>query len=70
MPDLTLSSGAVLKEDPNFSPTSKIIKERSSDPPNPPANSVILYAKDNGAGKTQLMVRFSTGAPIQLAIEA
>lgn len=34
------------------------------------ANTARIYAKDNGAGKTQLMVQFATGSEIQLAIEA
>ena len=34
------------------------------------ANTARIYAKDNGAGKTQLMVQFATGGEIQLAIEA
>lgn len=34
------------------------------------ANTARLYAVDNGAGKTQLMVQFATGTPIQIAIEA
>jgi hypothetical protein len=33
-------------------------------------NTARLYAQDNGAGKTQLMVKFNTGAAIQLAIQA
>lgn len=33
------------------------------------ANSVRLFAQDNGAGKTQLMARFATGAAQQVAIE-
>lgn len=33
------------------------------------ANRAHIYAQDNGAGKTQLMVRFGTGSPVQLAIE-
>jgi hypothetical protein len=39
------------------------------DPPAPVANKAVLYLKDNGSGKTRLMVRFSTGSPIQLAIQ-
>lgn len=35
----------------------------------PAANKCVIYAEDNGAGKTRLMVRFATGAAIQLAIE-
>jgi hypothetical protein len=38
-------------------------------PAAPAANTARLYAVDNGAGKTQLMVRFPTGAVQQLAIE-
>jgi len=34
------------------------------------ANKVILYAEDNGSGKTRLMVKFGTGAAQQIAIEA
>jgi hypothetical protein len=33
-----------------------------SDPTAPAANGAILYSRDNGAGKTQLCVRFNTGA--------
>lgn len=38
-------------------------------PAAPAANTVIIYAQDNGAGKTQLMARFATGAAQQVAIE-
>lgn len=38
-------------------------------PDAPAANSVVIYAVDNGAGKTQLMARFPTGSAQQLAIE-
>lgn len=31
-------------------------------PANPPADKAVLFVQDNGAGKTQLCVRFSTGA--------
>jgi hypothetical protein len=34
------------------------------------ANAVILYAVDNGAGKTQLMALFPSGAAQQVLIEA
>ena len=33
------------------------------------ANSARLFLQDNGAGKTQLMVIFATGAAQQIAIE-
>ncbi len=39
-------------------------------PSNPAANKAILFCKDNGSGKTQLMVIFATGSAIQIAIEA
>lgn len=38
-------------------------------PGNAPANGYRLFAQDNGAGKTQLMVIFGSGAAVQLAIE-
>jgi hypothetical protein len=42
--------------------------EQASDP-SPIANTALVYAKDNGSGKTKLMVQFPTGSPIQLSIE-
>jgi hypothetical protein len=41
-----------------------------ADPGVAATNAARLFTKDNGAGKTQLMVRFQSGAAIQLAIEA
>jgi hypothetical protein len=38
-------------------------------PAAPAANRVRIYAVDNGAGKTQLMAQFATGAAVQIAIE-
>ena len=38
-------------------------------PTAPAANNAILFLQDNGAGKTQLMVLFPTGAAQQVAIE-
>lgn len=40
-----------------------------STPAAPAANGYVVYAEDNGAGKTRLMVRFASGASQQLAIE-
>ena len=40
-----------------------------SAPAAPAANSVVIYAVDNGAGKTQLMARFASGGVQQIAIE-
>jgi hypothetical protein len=38
-------------------------------PPAPPSNNARLFVRDNGAGKTQLCVRFHTGAVKVLATE-
>ena len=38
-------------------------------PAAPAANGFRIFAEDNGAGKTRLMVQFATGAPQQIAIE-
>ena len=38
------------------------LNEASGDPSAPAANGAVVYTKDNGAGKTQLCVRFATGA--------
>jgi hypothetical protein len=40
-----------------------------SAPAAPAANGYRIFAQDNGAGKTQLMVRFASGASQQIAIE-
>lgn len=40
-----------------------------SDPAAPPADIGVLYFRDNGAGKTQLCVRFATGAVVVIATE-
>lgn len=40
-----------------------------ADPAAPAANRARLFARDNGAGKTQLCVRFPTGAVQVLATE-
>jgi hypothetical protein len=42
---------------------------RSSAPSIPPANTVRIWAEDNGAGKTRLMALFPTGVAQQIAIE-
>lgn len=43
--------------------------EQGSAPAAPAGNGVRIYAIDNGAGKTQLMALFSSGAAQQLAIQ-
>lgn len=37
--------------------------------PGAQTDHAVVYAEDNGAGKTRLMVRFPTGSPVQLSIE-
>jgi hypothetical protein len=44
------------------------LKETTA-PAAPAANVANLWVQDNGAGKTQLMVEFNTGGPIQIAIQ-
>ena len=41
----------------------------TGDPAAPAAGGALLYARDNGAGKTQLCVRFALGAIQVLATE-
>jgi hypothetical protein len=43
--------------------------EEAGDPAAPAANGVVLYAKDNGAGKTALYARFATGAVQEVAVQ-
>lgn len=43
--------------------------ELAGDPAAPAANEALLYTRDNGAGKTQLVVRFNTGAIQVIATE-
>jgi hypothetical protein len=45
------------------------LREQSSDPVAPAANDARVFCKDNGAGKTQLCVRFNTGAVVVIATE-
>jgi len=45
-----------------------ILPEAASDPA-AVANNVVLFAKDNGSGKTVFYARFPTGAIVQIAIE-
>lgn len=37
--------------------------------PTPIPNQALVWGRDNGSGKMQLMVQFPTGAPVQIAIE-
>ena len=45
------------------------LSESGSAPSAPAADCVTIYAVDNGAGKTQLMALFSSGAAQQIAIQ-
>jgi hypothetical protein len=45
------------------------LSEISTVSPNPPGNTLYIYARDNGAGKTQLLCHFSDGTITQLAIQ-
>jgi hypothetical protein len=46
-----------------------LLAESSTDHGNPVANAAVLYLTDNGAGKTQLKVRFATGAAVVIATQ-
>jgi hypothetical protein len=46
-----------------------VLMEEIADPSAPTANRGILYTRDNGSGKTQLVVRFPTGAIQVIATE-
>ena len=50
-------------------PLGCILWNERADPAAPPANAAYLYCKDNGAGKTQLVALFSSGAVQQVAIQ-
>lgn len=43
----------------------RIQMSERADPPAPPANTVFIYARDNGAGRTQIVARFASG-PIRV----
>lgn len=45
------------------------LTQKIANPGTPGANGAFIWLQDNGSGKAQLMVRFATGAAIQLAIE-
>ena len=43
--------------------------EGTADLAAPSANGARLYTRDNGSGKTQLVVRFNTGPPVVIATQ-
>lgn len=59
---LVNSGGAACQDDELYMGAQAIRMVERSDPTAPAANQLRLYAKDSGAGKTQLVARFNTGA--------
>jgi hypothetical protein len=59
----------VLSDGPSLVTTRHYELAEITTPNNPAANQARLFLKDNGAGKTQLCVRFRTGAVKVLTIE-
>lgn len=53
----------------SISATDFIAGAEQTAPAAPAANGYRIFAQDNGAGKTQLMVIFASGAAQQIAIE-
>lgn len=47
----------------------RLLYTERADPAAPAANQAVVYARDNGGGKTQLCVRFATGAVQVLATQ-
>jgi hypothetical protein len=50
-------------------PSGRIMMKELADPDAPPANMGSLYVKDNGSGKSQLVIRFPSGAVQVIATE-
>lgn len=63
----------ITEDDPNsgriFAIDSSFILDELGTAPSGLGNKAILFAEDNGAGKTRLMVQFATGAAQQIALE-
>jgi len=52
----------------SYSGTGSVFSETTA--PTPPiANQANVWLQDNGAGKSQLMIQFATGAPIVIATQ-
>lgn len=69
---LTTSGGNPVQLDANAPmdiAENHILMSEIGDPSAPASNKAILYTKDNGAGKTQLVARFPTGAVQVIATE-
>ena len=71
VPDIGIarSSAGIMKITDGTTGAGALHFQEQTAPSAPSANNVYLYAQDNGAGKTQLMARFATGAAQQIAIE-
>jgi hypothetical protein len=68
----SIKQRAVLDGDGNMLWTSgayQEMMEMAADPAAPAADKARLFVRDNGAGKTQLCVRFATGAVVVLATQ-
>jgi hypothetical protein len=61
------SNGNLFVRDPNASVITMI--ERATDASAPAANNGVIYARDNGSGKTQFVARFASGAVQVIATE-
>ena len=47
----------------------KLGPELPVDPPTAAPGEAVLWLKDNGSGKTQLMIQFDSGDPVEIAVE-
>lgn len=54
---------------PDATVTDALVFSEISAPANPAANKAVLFARDSGAGKTQICARFPTGAVVVLGVE-
>ena len=50
-------------------PNATTMKEMTTVPAAPPTDHVVIYADDNGSGKTRIRARFATGAVQTLATQ-
>lgn len=64
-----ISDGGLLVKKSIYATTYIEGVEQASSPTAPSTNGFRIYAKDNGAGKTVVYIRFATGAEQQIAIE-
>lgn len=67
--DTTDPGSATVRLAGAVTPTSWLEYTEIADPAAPAANKARLYARDNGSGKTQMVVRFPTGAIQVLSTE-